>query len=160
MKTTRFIMSCSVCCACLMAFAAFAAEPQAERRDPFTPLVHEPHPNDGIPDPITPEAANLLAAYTLGELRVVGIVLGELGNHAMLLAPDGNTYMIRVGTVIGKFNGVVTDISANVVTVKEVKEYPQDRELVQKEEDTELKLNPLAQGAAVKPGFIVLDNKK
>jgi len=159
MNTTRFIMFCSLFCVCLMAFAAVAAEPQTEPRDPFTPLVHEPNPTDGIQDPITPEAANLLAAYTLGELRVVGIVLGELGNHAMLLAPDGNTYMIRIGTVIGKFNGVVADISANAVTVKEVKEYPQGREVVRKEEDTELKLNPLAQDAAAKPGFIVLDNQ-
>ena len=160
MKTKGVIMLCSVLCACLLALAAFAAEPQTEPRDPFTPLAQEPKAGDGLQDPLTPEAANPLAAYTLGELRVVGIVLGELGNHAMLLAPDGNAYMIRVGAVIGKFNGVVADISANVVTVKEVKEYPQDRELVRKEEETELKLNPLAQDAAAKPGFIVLGNKK
>ncbi len=156
MKTTRLMVSCCLFLACLIVFPAFAAEPQGEQRDPFIPLVHEPGPV-GLKDPLTPVAANALAPYTLGELRVVGIVLGELGNHAMLLAPDGNTYMIRVGTVIGKFNGVVTEISANVVTVKEVKEFQQDRELVRKEEETGLKLNPLAQDAAARSGFVVLE---
>ena len=159
MKTMRVIMTYCLLLACLTAFSAFAADSKAERRDPFTPLVNPPAPDGGQKTPLKPVAANPLAAYTLGELRVVGIVLGELGNHAMLLAPDGNTYLIRVGAVIGQFNGVVSDISANVVMVKEMKEYQQDREIVQKEEETELKLNPLAQDAAAKPGFIVLENK-
>ena len=140
---------------CLMMSASAFAEQQAERRDPFTPLI-------GVPTPpkievLPPTPANPLAQYELGELRVIGIVLGELGSHAMLLAPDGNAYMLSVGAVVGKFNGVVTDISANIVTVKETKTYQQDREVVNKDVETTLKLNPLQNdSAASRRQFVVL----
>lgn len=140
---------------CMMMSASAFAEQQAERRDPFTPLVLVTH--DPIPEPMTPTPANPLAQYELGELRVIGIVLGELGSHAMLLAPDGNAYMLTVGAVVGKFNGVVTDISANAVTVKETKTYQQDREVVNKDVETALKLNPLQdESAASRRQFVVL----
>ena len=143
---------------CMMMSASAFAEQQAERRDPFTPLVCENCWTSDFPeDPMTPTPANPLAPYELGELRVIGIVLGELGSHAMLLAPDGNAYMISVGAVVGKFNGVVTDISANVVTVKETKTYQQDREVVNKDVETALKLNPLQdESAASRRQFVVL----
>ena len=142
---------------CIIMSASAFAEQQAERRDPFTPLVDEKPHFDYYPDPMTPTPANPLAQYELGELRVIGIVLGELGSHAMLLAPDGNAYMISVGAVVGKFNGVVTDISANAVTVKETKTFQQDREVVNKDVETALKLNPLQdESAASRRQFVVL----
>ena len=140
---------------CIMMSASAFAEQQAERRDPFTPLLGTPKPP--ATEVLPPTPANPLAQYELGELRVIGIVLGELGSHAMLLAPDGNAYMISVGAVVGKFNGVVTDISANAVTVKETKTYQQDREVVNKDVETALKLNPLQdESAASRRQFVVL----
>jgi hypothetical protein len=68
------------------------------RRDPFTPIT------------IAREAASLNVSTT----RLVGVVQGRSGPMALVEAPDGIGYILKVGDALG--DGRVTTISATTVT--------------------------------------------
>jgi len=84
----------------------------AGRRDPFEPpmLVKRPVSHQ----PLTP-----LQKFNLGQFRVIGVILGKGAPRAMVVAPDGKSYILRKGTKIGHNNGEVVDITLKAVVVQE-----------------------------------------
>jgi type IV pilus assembly protein PilP len=84
------------------------------RRDPFVPLSKIRRPVTESAEPQTP-----LQSYDLSQFRLVGVIVGKGASKAMVLAPDGKSYVIAKGVKIGKNNGVVLDINSDAVRVKE-----------------------------------------
>jgi type IV pilus assembly protein PilP len=116
-----------------------------DRREPFESLIAEDVPTieDLIITP-TP-AANLspLQKFSLDELKLIGIILGGLGDYARISAPDGKSYTINIGTPMGKHEGKVISISDNVVLVKEIIRYESG---TVEEVETPIYLNPIEEG--------------
>lgn len=83
------------------------------RRDPFVPLtmIKKPLPQDA---PLTP-----LQTYDLSQLRLIGVIVGKGAPKAMVIAPDGMSYILKKGTRVGKNDGVVVGIKPDTVLVEE-----------------------------------------
>ncbi len=106
--------------------AAVAKEEKAEkeqkfayqsegRRDPFLPLTSIRKPIGPVSEePLTP-----LQQYELQQYRLIGVIVGLDVPRAMVVAPDGKSYILKKGVKIGKNNGVVVDISNEVIQVEE-----------------------------------------
>lgn len=60
-----------------------------------------------------------LERFDLSELRLTGIVVGELGRFAMVEAPDKLTYFVGVGGPIGMNEGKIVQVDKSSVTVEE-----------------------------------------
>ncbi|MGK2905941.1 MAG: pilus assembly protein PilP [Desulfuromonadales bacterium] len=84
------------------------------RRDPFVPLSKIRSPFAVTTEPLTP-----LQTYDLTQFRLVGVIVGKGAPKAMVVAPDGKSYVLAKGVKIGKNNGVVTKISGSVILVQE-----------------------------------------
>jgi type IV pilus assembly protein PilP len=93
-------------------FAVYAYSP-AGRRDPFTPIIirEEKKAQVGGKAP--------LERYPIHEFKLVGVVWGGLGYHAMLEGPDGKGYFVRQGTKIGPNQGVVKKITQTTMVIEE-----------------------------------------
>ncbi len=83
------------------------------RRDPFAPIVtkEETKAKAGERPP--------LERYSISEFKLTGIVWGGFGYNAMLEAPDGKGYFVRVGTIIGQNRGVVKKITQDKMVIEE-----------------------------------------
>lgn len=114
----------------------------SNRREPFKTLIAEelPEVEDVIatPDPTLPKTE--LQKFDINQLQLTGIILGSLGEYARLTAPDGKAYTIKVGTLVGKYEGKVVSIADNVVLVKEIVRYESGKI---EEVETPLYLNPI-----------------
>ncbi len=87
----------------------------AGRRDPFESLVAvKKTPGQIVEVPKTP-----LQSYELGQLRLIGVILGKGQPRAMVVAPDGKSYILTKGIKIGKNEGVVKDITNEAVKIEE-----------------------------------------
>jgi type IV pilus assembly protein PilP len=85
------------------------------RRDPFLPLTAIRTPLDkAAEEPLTP-----LQQYELQQYRLIGVIVGLDNPRAMVVAPDGKSYILKKGVKIGKNNGVVVDITGEVIQVEE-----------------------------------------
>ncbi len=84
------------------------------RRDPFVPLSRIRRPVADSAEPQTP-----LQSYDLSQFRLVGVIVGKGASKAMVLAPDGKSYVLAKGVKIGKNNGVVLEINSDAVRVEE-----------------------------------------
>ncbi|GIX46326.1 MAG: hypothetical protein KatS3mg131_0537 [Candidatus Tectimicrobiota bacterium] len=90
------------------------------RRDPFESLVKEQTPvelqrlprENGRP-------RGPLERYDLSALQLVGIVWGGLGRLAIIRAPDGKGYFVRVGTYVGENGGRVVAIEDDRLVLEE-----------------------------------------
>jgi Tfp pilus assembly protein PilP len=91
------------------------------RREPFKSLLREELPPEE--DPLMPPNPAVLLTplqkFELKQLKITGIILGGLGDYARVSAPDGKSYTINVGTLIGNNEGTVVSITDNIVMVKE-----------------------------------------
>lgn len=86
------------------------------RRDPFMPLIIK----QGAKEREKSFAARPpLERYDIKEFKLTGIVWGGFGYNAMLEAPDGKGYFIRVGSVIGPNKGVVKRITQDSIIIEE-----------------------------------------
>jgi type IV pilus assembly protein PilP len=84
------------------------------RRDPFVPLT------EVIKSAAKPEAAlTPLQKYDLSELRLIGVIVGKGEPTAMVVAPDGKSYILKKGVKVGKNDGVVVAVKKDVVEVEE-----------------------------------------
>ncbi|NIS23132.1 hypothetical protein GWN28_03540 [candidate division KSB1 bacterium] len=86
------------------------------KRDPFDSLLD-------IKRPVAPEQTEPLTPlqkFGLQQLRLLGAVVGLEEPKAMVIAPDGKSYILRVGTKVGKNNGTVIDINPEAVLIEEV----------------------------------------
>lgn len=89
---------------------------QAEgRRDPFLPLTAIRKPVG----PVSQEPQTPLQQYDLDQYQLIGVIVGLESPRAMVVAPDGKSYILKKGVKIGKNNGVVLDISNEVIRVEE-----------------------------------------
>jgi len=114
-----------------------------DRREPFKSPVESFTPGPASTPLSNGACPSPLGQFELGELRVVGILLGESGDRAKVRAPDGKSYTITIETCIGKFKGAVISFSENCVTVKETKRFQEGDKITVKEPETQLCLKPL-----------------
>jgi type IV pilus assembly protein PilP len=99
--------------------AAEAAAPRyvydpAERRDPFEPLTLVRKPLAAQDAPLTP-----LQRFDLGQLRLIGVIVGKGEPRAMVVAPDGKSYILKKGVKVGRNDGKIVDITAEAILVEE-----------------------------------------
>lgn len=85
------------------------------RRDPFLPLTAIRKPVG----PVQQEPATPLQQFDLQQYRLIGVIVGMDEPRAMVVAPDGKSYILKKGVKIGKNNGVVVDITRDVIKVQE-----------------------------------------
>ncbi|MGO9015383.1 MAG: pilus assembly protein PilP [Dissulfurispiraceae bacterium] len=87
------------------------------RRDPFTPLIVKVEPDrkkGGVP----------LENYGVNEFKVTAVLWNKSGYYALVSTPDGKTFVLREGTVIGLHGGKVEKIMKDSVIIKEfLKDY-------------------------------------
>lgn len=115
------------------------------RREPFESLVvaTDVAAEDVVVTPPPEELTSPLQRYDIKQIQIVGIILGGLGDYAKVRAPDGESYTISVGTLMGPHQGKVISISENVILVKETIRYESGTEEVV---ETPLYLNPEEEG--------------
>lgn len=85
---------------------AYSYDPR-EKRDPFTTYFSEVRA--GLEE--QQEPATDLEKFDIDKLKLIGIISGTTTPMAMILAPDGKGYPVKVGTPIGKHSGKVRLIS-------------------------------------------------
>ncbi len=78
-----------------------------------------------------------LQTYDLSSFTVSGIIWGTTSPTAMVVAPDNSSYIVKVGTLIGKNWGKVTKIKQDRIVVQEVIRKGSGQKITQ---TTELKL--------------------
>jgi type IV pilus assembly protein PilP len=83
------------------------------RRDPFSPIVVSAERKAQVGN------RSPLERYDLNEFKLTGIVWGGFGYNAMIEAPDGKGYFVRVGTAIGPNKGIIKKITQNTMVVEE-----------------------------------------
>ncbi len=87
----------------------------AGRRDPFEPLVSAKKATAVVEEvTLTP-----LQKYNLEQLRLIGVIIGKGEPRAMVVAPDGKSYVLKKGVKVGGNEGVVIDITPEAVHVEE-----------------------------------------
>jgi type IV pilus assembly protein PilP len=64
--------------------------------------------------PLTP-----LQKIDLNQLRLIGLIIGKGEPRAMVLAPEGKSFILKKGIKIGRNNGVVFDITTEAVLIEE-----------------------------------------
>jgi len=86
------------------------------RRDPFVPLSSIKKPLITVVDeePQTP-----LQSYDVAQFKLIGVIVGMGDPKAMVVAPDGKSYVLAKGVKIGKNNGIIIDITSESVSIQE-----------------------------------------
>lgn len=82
-------------------------------RDPFQAIP------TSLPGGDPRQAKEQLENFPLDSLRMIGILLEQGKQWALILAPDGKTYQVTIGSHIGQNYGRVVTISANAIEIKE-----------------------------------------
>ena len=91
--------------------APLLARASDEARDPFRPFfVGAPVVLATVP----------LQRFALDDLHIEGIVSGISQPRALVHAPDGETYEVAVGGLIGNHNGHVAQITKDAVVIVEL----------------------------------------
>lgn len=85
----------------------------AGRRDPFAPIIIKETKKGKTGD------RPPLERYSINEFKLSGIIWGGFGYNAILEAPDGKGYFVRVGTVLGPNGGVIRKITQTSLVVEE-----------------------------------------
>ena len=93
------------------------AEKSGAQRDPFRPVILSEKVCKGQEPPIV--ARTPLQRYDLDSLKLVGVLWGQLGNKALIQAPDGKGYTVTVNTLVGSRGGVIKEIQADRLIVEE-----------------------------------------
>jgi len=85
----------------------------AGRRDPFVSLVKK------LENTVAKPKVNLgpLGKYELGQLRLMAMLVVEGTPRAMVKAPDGKSYTIKLGDLVGPNGGVVTRIETKKIEI-------------------------------------------
>ncbi len=98
----------------------FVYSPQG-RRDPFEPLVtKEPIIAEVVKKVVRPESLKgPLEKYELKQFRLLAIMVVRGIPHAMVKAPDGKSYTVKVDDFIGMNGGIVKDIQTKIVDIDE-----------------------------------------
>lgn len=118
--------------------------PLTNRREPFKTLIAEEIPDvEDVVILVTPTVIETpLQKFPIDQLQIRGIILGGLGDYARITAPDGKSYTISIGTLVGNQEGKVTSITENAIIVKEIVRYESGKS---EEIETPLYLIPIEQ---------------
>jgi len=84
------------------------------RRDPFEALTSVKRPVSVVEEQMTP-----LQKYELSQFRLIGVIVGKGEPTAMVVAPDGKSYILKKRIKIGRNDGTVVDITPEAVVVVE-----------------------------------------
>jgi len=88
------------------------------RPDPFRPFIDFSQSERSIPTdtrlPLTP-----LEKYALNQFNLVGIIMADPGNYALVEDPEHVGYTVREGDKIGNLSGRVQRIQANEIIIEE-----------------------------------------
>ena len=96
-----------------------AAQPQEElkyvyaaqgRRDPFVPITGKR---------VASFSDNPLESFDLLQFQLKGLIVGMGEPKAVVVAPDGKSYILKKGLRIGKSKGVIRDINRDRILVEE-----------------------------------------
>lgn len=86
------------------------------RRDPFQPFLLIKRPVDAEADL---SAQTPLQQYEILQYKLSAIIVGYNQPMAMVIAPDGKSYVVRKGMKIGKNSGTVVQINKDGFMVEE-----------------------------------------
>lgn len=102
-------------------YEPFAYVNDANLSDPFKPRKPEVSPagkrGENEPDMNRPREA--LEDFPLENLKMVGYVLKAKVGYAVIRAPDGKLYQVKVGNYIGMNFGLIKKISDAEIVIKE-----------------------------------------
>ena len=94
----------------------FAYSPKG-RRDPFKPLIQE---KTGTIKKSTGRAEKLkgpLEKFELSQYRLIALMVVKGVPRAMVKAPDGKSYTVKIGEYIGLNGGIVKNIETKVTEI-------------------------------------------
>lgn len=83
------------------------------RRDPFRSILVTIQTNRRIGD-LPP-----LQRVDIVDMKLTAVVWGGLGYSAMIETPDGKSYTVRVGTLLGPNDGVIRKVMTNHLKIQE-----------------------------------------
>lgn len=89
------------------------------RRDPFKPLIEK---KETIVEKINKRPAKIkgpLEKFELNQFRLMAIMIVKGAPRAMVKAPDGKSYTVKVNDYIGMNDGLVKNIETKVIDVDE-----------------------------------------
>lgn len=90
------------------------------RRDPFTPLIKREDPAAVIQTARRPEALRgPLERYELRQLRLIAVMVVKGDPRAMVAAPDGKSYTVKIDDYIGIDGGRVKAIQTRAMGIDE-----------------------------------------
>ncbi len=96
---------------------SFVYSPQG-RRDPFEPLITKEPIVADIAKKVRPESIKgPLEKFELKQFRLLAIMVVRGIPHAMVKAPDGKSYTVKVDDYIGMNGGIVTDIQTKIIDI-------------------------------------------
>ena len=96
---------------------SFVYSPQG-RRDPFEPLLpKEPLIGEVVKKTRPEKVKGPLEKFELKQFRLIAIMVVQGTPRAMVKAPDGKSYMVKVDDYIGINGGIVKDIQTKVVDI-------------------------------------------
>lgn len=80
------------------------------RRDPFVPITGKR---------VASFSDNPLESFDLLQFQLKGLIVGMGEPKAVVVAPDGKSYILKKGLRIGKSKGVIRDINRDRILVEE-----------------------------------------
>ena len=90
------------------------------RRDPFAPLIRRDEPTGAIQTTRRPEALRgPLERYELRQLRLIAVLVVRGDPRAMVAAPDGKSYTVKIDDYVGINGGKVKNIQTRTMGVDE-----------------------------------------
>lgn len=92
----------------------FAYSP-AGRRDPFAPLIQKILKTTKKPT----RDLGPLEKYQLSQFRLLAMLIIDGSPRAMVKSPDGKSYTVKLGDLIGPNNGVVKRIETKTIDIDE-----------------------------------------
>ena len=90
------------------------------RRDPFTPLIRRDDPAPVIQTTRRPEELRgPLERFELQQLRLIAVMVVRGDPRAMVAAPDGKSYTVKIDDYVGINGGRVKDIQTREMGMDE-----------------------------------------
>ncbi len=102
-------------------------------RDPFQSWLHTDTADEDTPELLCPQPQQHapLAGFDFSVLKMTGILRGDLGQRAIIGAPDGRRYFVAVGSAVGQQCGKVITIEAAHLVIEQ--QYKQGDNVFSKE---------------------------
>lgn len=104
----------------LKKYEPFVYNADASLNDPFKGRKAPDSQGKGGLQPDLKRPKEALEAYPLESLKFVGFLEQAKKGVALISAPDNNVYQIRVGNYMGQNFGLVTKLSSDEVTIREM----------------------------------------